>query len=47
MIETICRVSDRIPIVLQLIVESGLDNMNVEERRGHHGAAVVAAPLPE
>jgi len=33
-------VFDRIPIVLQLIVECGGDNINVEERRGCHGAAV-------
>jgi len=30
-----------------LIVECGGDNINVEERRGRHGAAVLAAPLPE
>jgi len=30
-----------------LIVECGGDNINVEERRGRHGAAAVAAPLPE
>jgi hypothetical protein len=36
-----------IPIVLQLIANCGGDNINVEERRGHHGAAVVAAHLPE
>jgi hypothetical protein len=44
---TIRRVFYRIPIVLQLIVECGGHNINVEERRGRHGAAVVAAPLPE
>jgi hypothetical protein len=44
---TICWAFDRIPVVLQLIVECGGDNINVEERRGHHGAAVVAAPLLE
>ncbi len=32
--------------MLQLIVDCGGDNINVEERRGSHGAAVVAAPLP-
>ena len=41
------RVFNRISIVLQLIVECGGDNINVEERRGRHGAAVLAAPLPE
>jgi hypothetical protein len=44
---TICQVFDRIPIVLQLIVNCGGDNTNVEERHGHHGAAVVAVPLTE
>jgi hypothetical protein len=41
------RVFKRIPIVLQPIVDCGVDNINVEQRRGHHGAAVVAAPLSE
>jgi hypothetical protein len=41
------RVFERIPIVLQLIVDCGGDNINVEERQGCHGAAVVAAHLPE
>jgi hypothetical protein len=45
--QTIRWVFKRIPIVLQLIVECDGDNINVEERRGYHGAAVVAAPLPE
>jgi hypothetical protein len=40
-------VFNRIPIELQLIVECGEDNINVDEWRGHHGAAVVAAPLLE
>ncbi len=30
----------------QLIVEGGGDNINVEDRRGRRGEAVVAAPLP-
>ncbi len=45
-VDTIQKVFDRIPIVLQLIVEGGGDNINVEERRGRQGAAVVAAHLP-
>jgi hypothetical protein len=32
---------------LQLIVDRGGDNINDEERHGRHGAAVVAARLPE
>jgi hypothetical protein len=43
---TIQRVFERIPIVHQLIVEGGGDNINVEDRRGRRGEAVVAAPLP-
>jgi hypothetical protein len=35
-------VFNRIPVVHQLIVESGGDNMNVEERRGH--CNIVVAP---
>ncbi len=35
-VETILKVFDRIPIVLQLIVEGNGDNVNVEDRRGHH-----------
>ena len=46
-VDTIQKVFNRIPIVLQLIVEGGGDNINVEERRGRQGAAVVAAHLPE
>jgi hypothetical protein len=45
-VDTIQKVFDRIPIVLQLIVEGGGDNINVEGRRGRQGAAVVAAHLP-
>jgi len=45
-VDTIQKVFNRIPIVLQLIVEGGGDNINVEERRGRQGAAVVAAHLP-
>ena len=33
-VETIQKVFDRIPIVLQLIVEGDGDNINVEDRRG-------------
>jgi hypothetical protein len=29
-----------------LIVQGSGDNKNVEDRRGHHDEAVVAAPLP-
>jgi hypothetical protein len=45
--DTIHRVFERIPIVLQMIVECGGDNVNVKERRGRHGVVVVAARLPE
>jgi hypothetical protein len=38
---------DRIPKVLQLIVDCVDDNINVEERQGHRVAALVAAPSPE
>jgi hypothetical protein len=38
---TIHWVFDRMPIVLQLIVMCGGDNINVEERRGRHSAAVA------
>ena len=38
---TIHWVFDRMPIVLQLIVMFGGDNINVEERRGRHRAAVA------
>ena len=34
--DTIQRVFSRIPIVLQLIVDSNGDNVNVEERRGRN-----------
>ncbi len=37
------KVFDRIPIVLELIVESGGDNVTVEDRRGHRNM-VVADP---
>jgi hypothetical protein len=37
------KVFNRIPIVLELIVESGGDNITVEDRRGHHNM-VVADP---
>ena len=40
-VDTIQKVFDRIPIVLQLIVMFGGDNINVEERRGRHRAAVA------
>jgi len=43
--DTIQWVFERIPIVHQLIVEGHGDNLNVEDRRGRHGGAVVAAPL--
>jgi hypothetical protein len=45
--DTIQKVFNQIPIVLQLIVEGGSDNINIEERRGRQGVAVVAAHLPE
>jgi hypothetical protein len=35
-VETIQKVFDRIPVVLQLIVEGDGDNINVEDRRGRH-----------
>jgi hypothetical protein len=41
---TIQKVFDRIPIVLQLIVNSNGDSVDVEDRRGHNGAL---AHLPE
>jgi hypothetical protein len=34
-VETIQKVFDRIPIVLELIVEGDGDNINVEDRSGH------------
>jgi hypothetical protein len=40
--DTIQRVFNRIPVVYQLIVESGGDNINVEERRGR--CNIAAAP---
>ncbi len=43
---TIQQVFERIPIVHQLIVEVSGDNINVDDRRGHCGEAIVAAPLP-
>ncbi len=42
--ETIQRVFDRIPIVLELIVGSGGDNVTVEDQRGRHN---MAFPDPE
>jgi len=39
--DTIQRVFNRIPVVHQLIVECGGDNVNVEERRGHRNIAVA------
>jgi hypothetical protein len=39
--DTIQRVFNRIPMVYQLIVESGGDNINVEERRGHRNIAAA------
>jgi hypothetical protein len=44
--DTIRQVFKRISIVLQLIVDFGGDEINVEDRRGRLGAAVVAARLP-
>ncbi len=41
-VETVQWVFNRIPIVLQQIVECGGDNVNVEERRGRRN--MVAAP---
>ncbi len=41
-IETVQRVFNRIPIVLELIVACGGDNVNVEERRGRR--KIAAAP---
>jgi hypothetical protein len=35
------QVFNRIPVVHQLIVECGGDNVNVEERRGRHNIAVA------
>jgi hypothetical protein len=40
---TIQKVFDCIPIVLELVVESGGDNVTVEDRRGHR-KMVAAAP---
>jgi hypothetical protein len=39
--DTIQRVFNRIPVVHQLFVESGGDNVNVEERRGRRNIAVA------
>jgi hypothetical protein len=39
--DTIQRVFNRIPVVYQLIVESGGDNINVEERRGRCNIAAA------
>ncbi len=39
--DTIQRVFNRIPVVHQLIVESGGDNIKVEERRGCRNIAVA------
>ncbi len=39
--DTIQRVFNRVPMVYQLIVECGGDNMNVEERRGHLNIAAA------
>jgi hypothetical protein len=39
--DTIQRVFNRIPVVHQLIVESGGDNVNIEERRGRRNIAVA------
>jgi hypothetical protein len=41
-VDTILRVFNRIPVVYQLIVECGGDNINVKERRGHRN--IAAAP---
>jgi hypothetical protein len=38
--ETIQKLFDRIPLVHQLIVDSGSDYVNVEERRGRHNIAL-------
>jgi hypothetical protein len=39
--DTIQRVFNRVPMVYQLIVEYGGDNMNVEERMGHLNIAAA------
>jgi hypothetical protein len=39
--QLIQRVFNRIPVVYQLIVECGGDNINMEERRGHHKIAAT------